>query len=68
MLGERIKERRDQIGMTQHQLCIRTGLHQGYLSRIENNQIEPGFKTVKLIAKELDVSLDYLSSETAPAA
>lgn len=56
-LGKRILEIRQSRGLTQADLSGRTGLATAYLSRIENDHIEPAFTTLSKIAEGLDVNL-----------
>ena len=56
-LGKRILEIRQSRAFTQADLSSRTGLAVAYLSRIENDHIEPSFTTLNKIADALEVNL-----------
>lgn len=59
-LGDRIKERRDELGWTQETLAAKAGLSKGFLSDLENGKRGVGAKSLLEIAQVLGVSLDYL--------
>ena len=56
-LGNRICEIRQARNLTQSEISRRSGLAVTYLSRIENNRIEPSFTTLHKIAEALQVNL-----------
>ena len=56
-LGKRIRDIRQSKALTQSQVSNRTGLAVPYLSRIENDHIEPCFSTLQKISEALDVNL-----------
>jgi len=60
MIGERIKKRRMELGLTQEELAHKAGTSKGFLSDIENDHRGVGAKKLGQIAKVLRVSLDYL--------
>ena len=39
-LGEKIRELREELGMSQAQLSVQGGLSQGYLSQLENEEVQ----------------------------
>lgn len=49
--GKRIREIRLQKGLTQEELAKRSGTSKTYISRVENNQIEPEFTTLYKIVE-----------------
>ena len=55
--GIRIKEIREQVGMTQAELSEKSGLSQEHISRIENGKFTPNVKTADRIASALGVTL-----------
>ncbi|MFO0983174.1 MAG: helix-turn-helix transcriptional regulator [Planctomycetota bacterium] len=59
-LGRRICEIRQAKSISQAAVARRAGLAAAYLSRIENDHIEPSFKTLHRIAAALRVSLTDL--------
>jgi len=60
-IGERVRERRDQLGWTQSELAQRAGVHPSWISRIESG-IAPNVsaETVLKLARALAVSVDHL--------
>lgn len=61
-LGAKIAKARRSKGLTQERVEELTGLHQGYLSRIEHGLIMPGLETLVALAKVFEVSLARLLS------
>ena len=59
-LGERIKNRRTELGWTQDVLAQRAKISKGFLSDLENNKRNMSADTLLDVAKELGLSLDYL--------
>lgn len=64
-VGERIKERRLDIGWTQDQLCTKAGLSKSFLSELENGKRSVSAANLLDIARALNVSLDYLMTGKA---
>ena len=62
MLGEAIHHVRLSAGMSQTDLASRTGLTQATLSRYENGLREPDAGTLRILATELGVTDDLLTS------
>ncbi len=61
MIGEHIKEIRKKRKMTLSELAERSGFAKSYVSSIERNrQTNPTIQFLERVAKELDVSLNYL--------
>lgn len=58
--GQRIKERRRKLHMTQEQLAEAVYMNPKTISAIENGRRNPSLETVEFIAKILDVDRDYL--------
>ncbi len=55
-LGNRIRNRREELGLTQVELAEKTQLTQGYISRIEGNSFIPKSTTLTVLALALDLS------------
>lgn len=53
-LGDQIRARRVELDVSQHTLAERTGLRQGFLSRVEQGQRNPSILTLKSILGALD--------------
>lgn len=64
-VGERIKERRLEIGWTQDQLCTKAGLSKSFLSELENSKRSVSAANLLDIARALNVSLDFLMTGKA---
>jgi transcriptional regulator with XRE-family HTH domain len=64
-VGERIKQRRLDLGWTQDQLCTKTGLSKSFLSELESGKRSVSATNLLSIARTLSVSLDYLMTGTA---
>lgn len=58
--GERIKRRREQLGLSQEELAARVGTSQKQISQYERGMVEPSTATVYLLSRELEVSTDWL--------
>lgn len=59
-IGYRISKARRYANMNQKELCKKVGINEASLSRYENDMREPKAAVLKLLAKALDVSSDYL--------
>lgn len=51
LFGQRLKERRKALGLTQGQLFDKTGINNGYISQVENGRANP---TLDMILKLAD--------------
>jgi transcriptional regulator with XRE-family HTH domain len=61
VLGAKIKELRKQKGLTLEQLAEKIGSGKSYIWEIENKGVKrPSAEKLAAIAKELDVTTDYL--------
>jgi transcriptional regulator with XRE-family HTH domain len=61
-IGERIRERRDELGLTQEYLAQTLSLTSQYISAIENNLRAPSLDSLEGLAQQLGVTIDYLVS------
>lgn len=59
-LGPRIAELRKKKGWTQAELAKMTKLSEGYIAAIEEGRVQPKIKTLAIIARCLEVSVDSL--------
>jgi len=57
LLGPRIREIRQQRGLTLNGLSEKTGLTAGYLSQLERNIIEPSLSSLRKISTALEVPI-----------
>lgn len=60
LVGERLKRARELSGISQRELASRVGLGEQQVYRYEREVSDPYLSNVIPIAKELNVSLDYL--------
>src|SRR2546422_665447 len=58
--GERIKNRRLEMKLTQDELAQKVGISKGFLSDLENGKRGVGAGTLLDIGRVLGISLDYL--------
>ncbi len=55
-LGKKIRELREELGMSQAQLAAQGGLSQGYLSQLENDEVQnPSAAVIFRLARALHV-------------
>ncbi|MBR5179217.1 MAG: helix-turn-helix transcriptional regulator [Lachnospiraceae bacterium] len=62
-LGTRIKELRQEIGLTQESLAEIVGCNTSHISNIENNHTKVSLNVLLTIANTLNTSIDYLLSD-----
>jgi len=62
--GERFKELRKELGMTQEELATKFYTTKSSISRYENNENIPEINTLQSFADFFDVSVDYLLGRT----
>jgi transcriptional regulator with XRE-family HTH domain len=58
-IGALIRARRRRLHMTLQALCDAAGISVGYLSQVERDHATPSLGTLALIARSLDVGVDY---------
>ncbi len=63
-IADKIREIRNNKGLTLARLSDETGLSKGLLSRIENNQVSPPIATLSKIAQGLDVHIGIFFEES----
>jgi len=63
-IGDRIAQLRVENGLNSTELAKKLGINKSSVSRIENNDMKPGFDTMVSIATHFDVSLDWLAGLT----
>ncbi|KAA3654783.1 MAG: XRE family transcriptional regulator, partial [Chloroflexi bacterium] len=66
-IGERIKVRRLEIGLTGRELARRTGLSASFISQLERGKTKISLESLRLIAENLEVSILHFLSEELPA-
>ncbi len=60
-IGERIRKRRGELGLSQRQLACK-GASYAYISRIEANQRRPSIRALRELASRLGVSVHWLET------
>ena len=60
-LGERLKNLRQDAGLTQEELAQKVGLKKQNISRYENSHCEPNIRTAKKIADALGVTIEEMA-------
>lgn len=61
-MGEKIKERRIALKMTQEQLADKMGVTQGAVQQWESNRANPALNKLPLLSKVLKTTIDNLMS------
>ncbi|MGN0543879.1 MAG: helix-turn-helix domain-containing protein [Acutalibacteraceae bacterium] len=59
-LGEKLKEARKQVGLSQEQLSEKLGISRSAVAKWETNNGNPDVDNLKLLSELLSVSIDYL--------
>ena len=67
-LGERLRQRRKEIGKTLQQVADECGLTVGFISQIERDISLPSLASLYQVAKALDASVDMFVSKSPPRA
>jgi transcriptional regulator with XRE-family HTH domain len=62
-LGAAIRKRREECQLTQEQLAERAGLHDSYVSVIENDRRFPSWEVLCTLSAALDIRLSLLIGE-----
>ncbi|MBQ9908091.1 MAG: helix-turn-helix transcriptional regulator [Oscillospiraceae bacterium] len=60
LVGQKIKEKRNKLGMTQEQLAERCEISVSYIAHIERGTKSLSLETAVKISNTLGISLDYL--------
>jgi transcriptional regulator with XRE-family HTH domain len=58
--GERVRRRRDSLGITQEALAQKIGIHRPVLSDIETGQHSPTLRTIERVASALGLTVGQL--------
>lgn len=59
-VGQRVRQRRRELGMSQDALAQRAGISKSFLSDLETGKRSLGAETLLDLARAMDLSLDYL--------
>lgn len=65
-VGERIKNRRKDLGMSQDELAELASLNRVTVAKYESGKVEPGAQALSRIADALETSVDILLGRTTP--
>lgn len=60
MIGDKIKERREELGLTQGDLEKMTGIGNRMISNFETNRSKPNDETIMILTKALQCDANYL--------
>lgn len=60
--GQKVREERSKIGLSQEKLAERAGVHRTYIGMIERAEKNITLENIEKIAKALEISLDKLMS------
>lgn len=63
MFSARLKERREELGLTQSELAKRLDCHAPYISDLENGKKSPQLSTLERIAEALETSVAFFFEE-----
>jgi transcriptional regulator with XRE-family HTH domain len=58
--GERLRQRRENLGLSQQDLADRLGAHVNLIYKYESGKVDPSALQLKHLAKELSVPIDWL--------
>lgn len=59
-LGAAVRERRQELGLTQEQLSLAAELHQRWISNVENGVRNPSYGSLRRLAKGLGLATSQL--------
>ena len=59
-IGRRIAELRKEVGLTQEQLAVKTGLDRTFVGYIEKGDRNPSIETANKIARALGITIDEI--------
>jgi len=62
-LGLAVKERRQELGLTQEALSLRAELHQRWISNVETGKRNPSYGSLRRLAAALNLSASELLAE-----
>jgi transcriptional regulator with XRE-family HTH domain len=59
-LGLAVAARRQELGFTQEELSLRSGLHQRWISNVETGKRNPSYASLRRLANSVDLSASEL--------
>ena len=66
IIGERLRERRKFLGMTQEQVADATNVNVSHISNIEHNKVKISLSLLINICQVLDTTVDYILANEFP--
>ena len=63
-IGSRVRERRNELGLSLRELGKRSGVTGSFLSQVENDQVSPSLNSLQSIATALNVPMFSLLNDT----
>lgn len=66
-LGEAVKTRRVDLGLTQEQVSLRSDLHQRWLSNVETGKRNPSYASLRRLASALELTTAELIARAEAA-
>ena len=62
--GEKVRLRREELGLSQEEFAFQSGIHRTYVSGIERGVRNPSLTMVERIVKALGISFDDLIGDS----
>jgi transcriptional regulator with XRE-family HTH domain len=59
-LGVAVHNRRHELGLTQEELSLRSGLHQRWISNVETGKRNPSYSSLRRLAAALELQASQL--------
>jgi len=66
IVGDKIKQMREERGLSQKEVALNVDIDRGQYSRIETNKVEPTLSTLEKIAKAFDVNVEDFFKKKPP--
>lgn len=60
MVGQLLKEKRNELGLTQEELASDVGISRTYYADVERGRYNPGLKVLIRLAKRMNLDLNLL--------
>lgn len=60
LVGQRVRERRHELGLSQEQLAHRCDVHRTYIGHLERGEVSPTLGTLLVVAEGLGADLSEL--------
>jgi transcriptional regulator with XRE-family HTH domain len=66
IIGERIKNQRNQLGLTQEELAAKCGLHNTYIGQLERGEKNATLESIEKVVQGLGTSFETLFENLIP--